>query len=321
MYWLRRRFGAAGAERLLILEAVRRESPDVWDVASTQLGLTPDQLADFSTRHDLQGMAECTASRGDTRNLEDIAWWGSAIADVLMVHPMTPEVRVLEEAAAFNLAVALFDSVVEHGTESARQLISALAPDRLRWRLERPAELVAALECNDPLARRIARLFDFTLSSVGERSRSMPARRAEMAALLEGMYRGATCSNGDPMLAKRGPVIFIGMLADLGAESDTRSFALALATLCQQWDDWQDMADDWRTLSPNSFLGMCPRKFHVAVAGYASRAAIRLLAGRWCHPHIAKVISGSLANVLTSAQNIGSTQHDKATSLCHALIV
>jgi hypothetical protein len=321
MYWMRKRLGSAGAARLRILETVRRESPEVWDTAVTPIGLTPDQLVAFSARHELPCMANYTALRGDTRKLESIAWWGSAIADVVMVSHSAVRVRAMEEAAAFNLAVALFDSVVEHETRSAQQLMSALAPDRMRRRLDHPAESGAALNCADPLASRIARLFDFTLASVGGRCCTQPVGRAEMAALLEGMYLGATSVSGDPMLAKRGPVIFIGLLADLNGGRASRLLALALATFCQQWDDWQDMAEDLRVLSPNSFLGVPPRRFHIATVGYAGNAAIRLVGGRWCHPRIAKVISSSVVNVLAAARDISSEHHNKATSLCHALIV
>jgi len=294
--WVRRRLGSAGASRADLLQRLRERLP--CDECEVTLGLTVAELeralpggeADLLT-------GTMSGARGDPERLRRIVWWGSALAD--LTGKATGTARV--EAGWFNLAFALFDSVVDDTPSRVPPLARALTPDRLRLRMAAPGHGPAALTANLPELEPLVRLFDGALSAVGGRLRAQPGRLDQLGDLLEAMFRSELWAAPDPFVAKRLPVVFIGALVDPHAR--TARLFRAIAEFLWLWDDWLDLAEDLGRLRPNAFLGRGGS--HAGRATACARGALRLVAGPRTHGQVAGRLERALARTLDAARRDG----------------
>ena len=315
-WWLRRRLGAAGSARLRVRDRVAAPLHAAGDVLQGRIGLDDDELSRFAEAFHLSSVANAVVGRGDADRLRTIAWWGSALADLVLDSDSPARDAILTEAAAFNLGVALFDSVVDDSAIPAGALVEALEPKRMAARLSSPYDQAFELSCRDSALDLVVLLFDAMLASAGRRVFTDVNRRDLLADQLESMYQSELGLAPDPFIAKTGPVRFIGALAT-SSDSAVRLYS-ALARFCQEWDDWQDMADDLSRFAPNVFLG-APRLGAGAVA-FAIKGTWRVGAGPLLHAGIANRLSDRMQDIIDAARGCGTTTYCKTLRLCRELV-
>ena len=207
MYWLRRRLGCAGRERLRIVEALRAKVGEVWSAPQRVVGWSRAQTAAFAQHYQLQELARAVTGRGDAESLARIAWWGSALADLGAANSCAQRGELLGICAAFNLAVALFDTAIDEAPIPRLALVKALAPRRLHSRLYQPDSEATRLRSEHPSAALVVGLFDQALADRGRHFAGQHARLDTLVALLEAMYRSVLGQSDEPFIAKTGPVI------------------------------------------------------------------------------------------------------------------
>jgi hypothetical protein len=296
--WVRRRLGSAGAPRDALLERLLARLPDGAD--DVRLGLTGAELESVLPERDAFELA--TTARGDVERLRRIVWWGSALADL----PDGAD-GARAEGGRFNLAFALFDSVVDDAPRRVPVLAHALAPDRLRHRLAGGAPLVPGAPELEPLVQ----LFDTALAGSGRRLRAQPRRLDELGDLLEAMLRSELGMTEDPFAAKTLPVVFLGALAD-GSAATARLFR-ALAEFLWLWDDWLDVAADLCRLRPNAFLGR-------GGSSVCLRGATRLVAGSRAHPSVADRLDRAFVSTLDAALGAGGDTYARTVAFHRELL-
>ncbi|MBK6660962.1 MAG: hypothetical protein IPG43_23775 [Proteobacteria bacterium] len=317
--WLRRRLGCAGVARLRIVEAVRADLAGIDSQDQVAPGWDEQQLAAFCVSARLEDIARHVRGRGDAVQLARIAWWGSALADL---GPGTGAARLeaLEIGAAFNLAVALFDTAIDEAPIPRLALVEALAPQRLAQRLKTPGDDNARLRSEHAAAACVVHLFDRALALAAMRHAGEPQRIERLCAMLDAMYRSVLGQGDDPFVAKTGPVMFIGEVASGGDIARARPLYAALARLCQVWDDALDIAEDLTALAPNHFLGK-GRGIDVATTvAYLARGLARVSAGAVVHGHIERELAAALAATLEAAHAWHPLSHARSLQLCRTLL-
>lgn len=315
--WLRRRLGCAGSARLRIVAGVGALLDAPAPAPDPPLGWTDAELAQFAEACQLDDVAATVIGRGDAAALARIAWWGAALADLAPLHSATERHEVMHIGAAFNLAVALFDTAIDQDPIPRLALVEALAPQRLRARLHAPDDSALCLRSEHPAAARVVALFDRALSLSGRRFAADPPALAALAALLEAMYRSVLGQSDDPFIAKTGPVRFIGEIA---AGAEARPFYAALARFCQLWDDSLDIAEDLAALAPNHFLGKGRGIDALATLTWLARGATRVVAGHTLHGGIERELARALGASLDAAAAWHADVHARTTRLCRLLI-
>lgn len=286
------------------------------------LGLSDAQLSAFSKIHRLPEIACHFAWRGEAEKLAKIAWWGSALGDIASTPQATDRLNIMWESAAFNLGVALFDSVLEKAADQTSMLLSrVLDPVHLQARMNHPSSSDKQLTCQEPRLSLIVQLFDTVLSSVGGRLNSAPHRLNQLWKMLEAMYRSELGLSRDRFAAKTQPVMFIGGLANDPRDSKAYIFFKLLALFIHFWDDWMDMAEDLRNPAPNAFLTGPKSTAPFLALTNSLHGLFRILGGALYHESIARTLSDAIRDTLQAAKNWDIQAHRKTLALCHELIL
>jgi hypothetical protein len=315
--WLRRRLGCAGRARLRIVEGLRASLGAPQCAPDSVPGWSDAQLAAFTHACELGELAAAVSGRGDAASLAKIAWWGAALADLVPAGNTLARQEAMEIGAAFNLAVALFDSAIDQAPIPRLALVEALAPQRLCARLHHPRDERVQLRSEHPVAARVVGLFDLALSRAGCRYAGQQTNLDELGALLEAMYRSVLGQSDDPFIAKAGPVIFIGAVA---AGRAGQALYAALARFCQLWDDALDIAEDLTVLAPNHFLGKGRGLAMHTTLAYVARGSARVLAGAALHGSIERHLHQALQASLTAALACDHETHRRTLRLCRELL-
>jgi hypothetical protein len=172
--------------------------------------------------------------------VRQVGLWGARLASLAPC--ASPSALV--EAAAFNLAVAMFDTIVDERRRKLLPLAAALRPELLERCIEQADPTVLG-DLPDADLAIIVRLFGHALAGAGRRHRDDPAARAGLASLLRDMYESETGISKRPWLAKTLPVVWIGRLAGASEGSPEAAMFDALASFIARWDDAQDLRHDW----------------------------------------------------------------------------
>lgn len=315
--WLRRRLGCAGRARLRIVEGLRASIGAPLCVPDIVLGWSDAELAAFTHRCQLGELAAAVSGRGDAAGLAKIAWWGAALADLMPASNALVRQEAMAIGAAFNLAVALFDSAIEQAPIPRLALVEALAPQRLRARIHHPRDDNMRLRSEHPAATRVVALFDYALSLTGRRYAGQQSSLDELDGLLETMYRSVLGQSDDPFIAKTGPVVFIGAVA---AGRAGQALYAALARFCQLWDDALDIAEDLTALAPNHFLGKGRGLAMHTTLAYVVRGSARVVAGAALHGSIERPLHSALQASLTAASACDHETHTRTIRLCRELL-
>jgi hypothetical protein len=274
-----------------------------------RLGLDDAEIEAACAQHGVVALRERISSRGaTTAHLQRIAWHGSALADIAcpVAHPLRE--RVLLDAALFNLAVALTDSLVDDEPDAGARAGRTLAPDLLERRLMQSSGTDAALGGGDESSdlRPLYALWDALLVSIGSRFDEDHATIARLAALLDRMHRSEFAAGEDRLAAKALPIEFVGALVRDGANSLGRAHEdlyRELGALIGLLDDWHDLALDMRHLRANELIythdGRGSRR-----AQYLLRGALRLVGIRGLAEDVVRRIGAHTARVLALAESI-----------------
>ncbi|TIS80344.1 MAG: hypothetical protein E5W94_01465 [Mesorhizobium sp.] len=225
-----------------------------------------------------------------------VARWGARLAGLGSATPT--DQAVLVEGAAFNLAVALFDTVVDETPERIAPLAAALHPDRLRACLVAGSPDTLDVTDVDADAHLVVRLFASVLASAGRRFAADHDGIAELAELLRRMYESELGQAPLASLAKTLPIVWIGRLAGAGSGTALGAMYDALADFIARWDDAQDLADDWRRGRFNHYLS--PPGTFAGACRYAAPAASAR--------HINEDLERALVATLAAAEQCGRSR-------------
>ena len=184
----------------------------------------------------------------------EVGLWGARLASLASHGPRAATDPILLEAAAFNLAVALFDTVVDEMPGSLPPLAAALNPGVLARCIERAeSHEIERMPVPDEITV-VVRLFGYVLASAGRRYRAHRAVRAELTDLLRVMYESELGISQERAAAKILPVVWIGGLAGAHKGSAASEMFHRLAQFIARWDDAQDLRDDWLRGRYNAYL-------------------------------------------------------------------
>lgn len=312
---MRRRLGAAGPARAEMVGMLRRHLGD--EEGAEEIGLDAVGLERALPVQEAEALTAGLRLRGDAQCLRQIVWWGSALADLPQATPPAERNTILGEAGRFNLAVALFDSVLDDWPRALGALVEALEPDALRRRLAAPGDADPVLQTDAAALQPLVRLFDTVLAAAGTRLREQPRRVERLAELLETMFRSELGLVPDPFLAKTLPVVFIGELVDPSVE--TARLFRTLAEFLWLWDDWLDLSDDLRHLRPNAFLGR-RRERRLGAVVLGGRGAVRLVAGPRAHGAVALRLDDTFRSTLVAARLADGGTYRRTLAFKRALL-
>ncbi len=181
--------------------------------AFDSLGLPIADIESACARYSFDELVQRIPGRGNTAaHLHLIAWHGSALADIGCPpeHPLRR--RLLLDAALFNLAVALTDSLVDDDPPAGARAARVLSPQKLERRLHAPEDDGAAIPAGEDGLDLLYRLWDGLLVSIGERFAADPEALAHISTMLAQMHRGEFDVGADRLPAKVLPIAFVGAL-------------------------------------------------------------------------------------------------------------
>lgn len=268
--------------------------------------LPPQRLADLSAAFPW---------RGDFLRLDEIANWGAAICKVSFASSDVSEdtANLLTAAASFNLAVALFDSLVDEKSMQLQTVAPGLRPDCLRRVLHHPGTFsLAPVPGSGEL---IVRLFDDTLRTAGNYWQHNIGHLEFLGSLLEAMYNSELGSSDDPIAAKELPVLFMGAIGT--AEPQALDLYVRLGRFIAAWDDWLDQDEDILKRKPNIFFGVARGRRAFA---FYSRVLLRIIRGRDSFTPIIRQLTARLDSVLAAAQSSGNPALDRTVDLLKDLL-
>jgi hypothetical protein len=210
----------------------------------------PPRFARLLDEELLARMAEAVPERGGAERLEKIGWWGGAVC--WMTADSEVDETIFQAAAAFNLAVAAFDSVLDRGRESSADLVDALAPHHLHRVLVDPVG--ESFESVPAEVEPVIGLFHVSLAGFAEVWGDNGEQMSLALDLLTEMYRSEVGELHDPLPAKILPSVFLGLFGTCDrARIDMHR---DLGRFLGSWDDWMDLDEDLLAGSPNVFLGV-----------------------------------------------------------------
>ena len=317
-YWLRRGLGASGAYRLRMLEALNDCLPDKEKATDPTLGFTLGSLREAIDGEWLASLEESIDSRGDPKRLLEIATWGSCLGDLACPLNCPEREQVMREAAWFNLGVALFDSFVDESDPRIDKLAEALSPSRLRNCLMGTSLTEQRDTQEDPSLVPIIRLFDAALGSAGNRFAHDKVHVDRMAALLSDMYESELGMAADPFPAKRLPVVFMAYLGSPVVEH--KDMLAAVSSFVQQYDDWQDIAEDILASSPNVFLSSTRPDGLISRMKNTLSGIALFMGGPLGRGSIRNVLVASLTQSLCEARKLGPVFERKMSVFLHGLV-
>jgi len=222
--------------------------------AREAVGFSADQLSDLDRRFNFGTLQAHFPERGSRSLLRRIAWFGSALADVAC--PTVGESRheTMEMGALFNLAVALFDSVVDGRPRLKRSLFRALEVPKMVARLRGPNDEATRIRSAEHPLAPLCMLFDAVLRSLGQRYAGSNSRLSDIERQLERMHSSETLPGRKRIEAKCLPVTFVCQASDTHAPMSVRKLYIELGRLLALLDDWRDIADDVRAGRANQFI-------------------------------------------------------------------
>lgn len=287
-----------------------------FNASSEPLGLDDNALKAFSSKYRLTDISSRFKARGDSNNLAEIAWWGSVLGDIGCSNKEKFRQCILEEAALFNLSVALFDSAYDEKLNGVERLINSLTPDRLNNILLSPEPTLSLSTSNDHNLFFITNLFNVTLTSIRKRMKSNYMQLSFLSELLKLMYESELCISQDPFAAKRLPVVFAGSLSD-NYEKNYPIFT-ALAFFINLWDDWQDLPRDLKSSDPNYFLPNPQNNLHRAFTYWSSPISKNLSSSRF-QEHIISEMRISLGKIFYTVDGVFPERKNKVVAFLKCL--
>jgi hypothetical protein len=288
------------------------ETPDF-----ESLGLADSAIEEACARHGVDMLAQRIRGRGPTAaHLHHIAWHGSALADIGCPAEHPSRERLLLDAALFNLAVALTDSLVDDEAHTGAQAAEVLRPERLRERLLHPADPSFVIAGEGELAAFYA-LWDSLLVSLGQRLADDRDLLAHLGEMLELMHRSEFSAGADRLPAKELPIAFIGALMDGTPALD--ALYRELGALIGLSDDWNDLAADMRRMRANQLVMIHDPTSSERLV-YVSRCLRRVMFSRRLADEVVQRLSCHVGRVIALAEALSPAAQAKAASYVRGLL-
>jgi hypothetical protein len=285
--------------------------------AFESLGLADSDIEAACARHGVDVLAQRIRGRGPTAaHLHHIAWHGSALADIGCPPEHPSRERLLLDAALFNLAVALTDSLVDDEAHTGAQAAEVLRPERLRERLLNPADQSYAIVGDGELAAFYA-LWDSLLVSLGERLADDRELLAHLGELLELMHHSEFAAGADRLPAKELPIAFIGALMDGTHTLD--ALYRELGALIGLSDDWNDLAADMRRMRANQLV-MIHDPASADRLVYVARCLRRVVLSQRLVDEVVQRLSGHVSRVLALAGELSPVAQAKTASYVSGML-
>lgn len=285
------------------------------------LGLKIAEIERACAAYRLEQTAQRIGGRGRSApQLHRIAWHGSALADIGCPAGHPARSGVLIDAALFNLAVALTDSLVDDEPSIGARVAGELDPRRLARRLDAPADPSAAIRGTDASLAGFYELWDAVLSRLGERIAPDPRARARLAGMLERMHHSEFGLSADRLPAKVLPIEFVGAIIDsAGEDEELGALYRELGGLVGLSDDWHDLAADMRHMHANQLLrtdmrGVADRGRYLAVC------LRRIVFSRGLPEQVARELGQRIARVLERAAALSPEAQARAASYLKGLL-
>jgi hypothetical protein len=305
-HWVEQRVGSRGKARANILRCLLE---NVALASECDLGLPLRVLCSISREFEFDTLSRLVPSRGNRDRLLEIAWFGSAVADVAASSEDPFGEQVLRDGALFNVAISLVDSVLDDASDPrSRALTHFLAPMHLRRRL-----IGEPIASSDDV-RPIVRLFDDALGSIGQRWRHRVAVIDDADFLLSRMYKSEMVPTASRLDAKRLPFAFVGLVSDGTQRLEVLEVSERLGAFVALLDDWQDLGDDLIAGRANVFLDdrdLSLATLRPRIAGSARRRSLAEVATR---------LRTALDDTLVAADRAGSRVALKTRSFLGQLL-
>jgi hypothetical protein len=279
------------------------------------LGLDDAAIEAACARYGIDGLVARIPSRAETAgDLHHIAWHGSALADIgcPAEHPLREQ--LLLDAALFNLAVALTDSLVDEDPRAGARAGRALSPHSLERRLRDPHDAQAAIVGDEPGLEALFGLWDGLLARLGERYEDDRVALARLAAMLRQMHGGEFDEGADRTPAKVLPIEFVGaILCERESPATLADLYRELGALLALSDDWNDLAEDMRRMRANQLVLMRDHTRADRVR-YVSRCLQRVVFARALAEEVASALSAGVSRVLARAEAISPDARARAAA-------
>jgi hypothetical protein len=240
-----------GSRRASILARLLTEL-DAHDLGATSPTWWVPDLEALARRHDFSLLARVLPDRGDRARLIEIARRGALVANVGLTTPSASADVALRAATLFNVAVALFDTLMESGAAAGVEVARVTTPQGLL------GVALGSTEClpqaSDPAAAGVAALFEAVMRTASSLLVASPAKARRAADLLHRMHTSETQPTASRHAAKVLPTAFIGLLANLDENPGLDALFHRLGEFLALVDDWHDLAGDLLTGNANRFL-------------------------------------------------------------------
>lgn len=288
------------------------------------LGLSEAEIAAEDARWGTEALARRISGRGSTAaHLHRIAWHGSALADIGCPPGSVARTDALLDAALFNLAVALTDSVVDDEPHAAGTAAEVLDPDGLRRRLLAPTDPRASIAGEADGLGGLYRIWDLLLVRLGRRFAEQQVALARLASLLQRMHSSEFDARADRLPAKLLPIEFIGALLPGGSrnfheQKRVDGLYRELGELIGLSDDWSDLPSDMRHMRANRLVS--PRDGAHGRLGYARRCAGLVLRQRRLVDAVATEFGERLSRVVALAGLLDPEAAGKASAYVGGLL-
>jgi hypothetical protein len=288
------------------------ETPDF-----ESLGLADSDIEAACAHHGVDVLAQRIRGRGPTAaHLHHIAWHGSALADIGCPAEHPSRERLLLDAALFNLAVALTDSLVDDETHTGARAAEVLHPEKLRERLLHPADQAYAIAGESELAAFYA-LWDSLLVSIGERLAEDRELLVHLGEMLELMHHSEFAAGADRLPAKELPIAFIGALMDGTPALD--ALYRELGALIGLSDDWNDLAADMRRMRANQLVMIHDPTSDERLT-YVTRCLRRVVFSQRLADDVVQGLSGRVSRALALAGALSPAAQAKTASYIHGML-
>jgi hypothetical protein len=285
--------------------------------AFESLGLTNSDIEEVCARHGIDVLVQRIRGRGPTAaHLHRIAWHGSALADIGCPAEHPSRERILCDAALFNLAVALTDTLVDDEVHTGAQAGEVLRPERLRARLLHPTEQAYAIAGDGELAAFYG-LWDSLLVDLGERLADDREQLVRLGEMLERMHHSEFGAGADRLPAKELPIAFIGALMDGPPALD--ALYAELGALIGLSDDWNDLAADMRRMRANQLV-MIHDPTSAERLTYLARCLRRLVYSQRLVDDVAQGLSGRVSQALVLAGALSPAARAKTASYVSGML-
>lgn len=212
-------------------------------------GLSDDEIQFLAKQFEFTTLAKYCPQRGNENQLKQIAWFGSAIADISIENKNQERKKILTEAALFNLGICLFDSIIDDAPNKRKILLSIINLKTIKQKLLSP-QFFFFEQSQDNHITLIANIFDTVFGSIGQRQ----CKIDEFYVMIARMYESEIETSEEIFSAKYLPVVFIGRLGQKEVNYYYHSYFSRLAEFLFIYDDWLDLADDALHLKTNYFL-------------------------------------------------------------------